>query len=949
MKTLSHSYLIAKRYGILAVVFIALRSADASSPGTITSFAGGGPDHAPATAANVDQPVNAAVDSSGNFYFVTQYGTEHRVFKVSSTGTLTVVAGNGFAGFSGDGQLATLAELNNPRAIALDSSKNIYIADFSNCAIRKVSASTGIISTVAGTAKSCGYSGDAGPAVSAKLNGPTGIAVDGSGNLYVSDYYNQRIRKVSSGGTITTVAGNGTAGFSGDGSAAVSAELYYPQGVAVDGAGNVYIADSSNYRIRKVSSGKISTVAGNGTRGYTGDGGSATNAEIGYVYGISADSSGRVYIADTQNCVIRQVGTSGTITTVAGDNRCGYTGDGGSATSAELNQPYGVAVDSSSHIYIADLYNLRIRKATVGGNISTVAGNGTYTYLGEGIPAEGSSLNNPFGVSTDNSGNVYIADRDNCLVRKVNTSGTISTFAGKAGNCVYSGDGSAATSAGLRYPTKVVADSSGNIYIADEFSCAIRKVAASTGIISTVAGTGVCGYTSDGGLATSAKLNYPMGVAVDGSNNLYIADTYNYRVRKVSASTGNISTIAGNGTAGFGGDGYSGTAAKLYYPTDVALDSAGNIFIADQSNNRVRVLNRSGIINTFAGNGATGFQGDGDYATETSLYNPTQVAVDAAGDVLICDDYNNRIRLVNTSGIIYTLAGTGTYGFFGDGGNAAGAMLANPVGVGVDKSGNIYIGDSRNNRIRQISALPNLTSSVYNITFPEQTLKTASQPQGLLLRAVGSVDITNISISGDFFEADDCPTTLNSASSCDVEVTFDPTNTGTRTGTLTVYTNSVFNPKLTISLSGVGGGLRYTPSSIDFGNQAIGKKSSSQSVVFTNSSTSSITFSSVSTTRTTFAVASNACTGRTCRRRIVYSLSDVYTCCHRCCDGYPRCERLGRHQSPIDLATWNWPVTHALYSAVPVKSKVIGAAAIYSRVQASNAAPSRRSPCFSIR
>jgi sugar lactone lactonase YvrE len=341
-------------------------------------------------------------------------------------------------------------------------------------------------------------------------------------------------------GIINTVAGNGTAGYSGDGGAATSAELYFPQSGAVDTAGNIYIADTWNHRIRKVtaSTAIISTIAGNGTEGYSGDGGAATSAELNAPSGVAVDAAGNIYIADSNNNRIRKVTVStGIITTVAGNGTAGYSGDGGLATNAELNTIYGpgsaVALDAAANIYIADQFNNRIRKVTVStGIITTVAGDGTTGY---------------------------------------------------------SGDGGAATSAELNGPDGVALDATGNIYISDTYNYRVRKVTVSTGHISTVAGDGVNGYSGDGGVATSAAIGEPGHIAMDTAGNIYIPDM-DYRVRKVTVSTGDISTVAGNGTLGFSGDGGPATSAELYFPGGVAVDTAGNIYIADRDNNRIRAV-----------------------------------------------------------------------------------------------------------------------------------------------------------------------------------------------------------------------------------------------------------------------------------------------------------------------------------------------------------------------
>jgi len=283
---------------------------------------------------------------------------------------ITTVAGGGNS--FGDGGTATEAQLRYPSGVAVDSSGNLYIADTGNHRIRKVDTD-GVITTVAGTGSS-GYSGDGGAATEAQLSSPSGVAVDSSGNLYIADSGNNRIRQVDTNGVITTVAGGG---FDGDGGAATSARLSYPSGVAVDSSGNLYIADKGKHRIRKVdTNGVISTVAGDGTTGYSGDFGAAAEAQLDNPSGVAVDSSGNLYIVDTRNNSIRKVDTNGVISTVAGDGTYGYSGDGGAATDAQLYNPSAVAVDSSGNLYIADTNNGRIRKVDTNGVISTVAGGG---------------------------------------------------------------------------------------------------------------------------------------------------------------------------------------------------------------------------------------------------------------------------------------------------------------------------------------------------------------------------------------------------------------------------------------------------------------------------------------------------------------------------------------------------------------------------------------------
>ena len=333
---------------------------------------------------------------------------------------IETVAGNGTRGDGGDGGAAVEAQLNYPRDMAVDGAGNLYFADSSNESIRKVDAA-GVISTVAGDrTRGRGYSGDGGAAVGAQLNSPSGVALDGAGNLYIGDHFNQRIRKVDAAGVISTVAGDGTYGYGGDGGPAVAAQLGNPADVALDGAGNLYIVDGHNNRIRKVdAAGVITTVAGDGTRGFGGDGGPATAAYLDRPYGVALDGAGNLYIGDEGNERIRKVDAAGVITTVAGDGTRGFGGDGGPATAAQLSFPHGVAVDGAGNLYIADMFNQRIRKVDAAGVISTVAGDGTWGYGGDGGAAVAAQLAGPTNVALDDAGNLYIADSGNDRIRRL--------------------------------------------------------------------------------------------------------------------------------------------------------------------------------------------------------------------------------------------------------------------------------------------------------------------------------------------------------------------------------------------------------------------------------------------------------------------------------------------------------------------------------------------------
>ena len=528
--------------------------------------------------------------------------------------------------------------------MAVDAGGNVFISDTNNHRIRIVNPA-GAIATFAGTGVA-GYSGDGGAPVLARLSGPAGLAVAASG-LYIADRDNHRIRRIS-GGTITTAAGTGSAGYNGDNHVPTSAKLDSPSGVAIDGTGKLYIADTGNDRIRRVAaSGDLVTWAGTGTPGFSGDGGVGTSAAIDAPLGIAFDASNTAYFADRDNHRVRRVSSGGTITTFAG--RSHFGGDGGPATAAQLDFPFGVAVDSADNVYIADWGNHRIRKVNGGGIVTTIAGNGSFGNSGDGGPATSAQLSGPIDVAVDGAGNVYIADFTNDRVRKVTPAGTITAFAG-TGTAGFSGDGGPATSAQLNSPTGLEVDDAGNVYVADIGNNRVRRITPG-GTITTVAGSATAGFCGDGGPATSACLNDPIDVAIDDSGNMFIAEYGGHRVRRVAGGT--ISTVAGNGTGVFSGDGGPATSAGLPFPTGVDVDAAGNIFIATAFNagaGRIREVDSGGTISTVAGTGGFGFSGDGGPAILAEMAGPARVALNAAGDFYIADSYNDRIRRVEDLG-----------------------------------------------------------------------------------------------------------------------------------------------------------------------------------------------------------------------------------------------------------------------------------------------------------
>jgi YVTN family beta-propeller protein len=592
----------------------------------------------------------------------------------------------------------------------------------------------GVMGTVHVTTVAGGFVGDKGPAKSAALGAPYSSVLDSTGNLYISDIVN-RIRKVDTLGNITTIAGNGICGYNGENIPANKALVCFPNGLVFDSAGNLVFGDSTS-RIRKIdhSTGKISTIAGDGVFGYSGDGGSALKASIGQPFQITYDSTGNLYFDQVGDCVVRKVDTGGIITTVAGTGTCGYNGDNIPAKTAELNEPRGVVVDSSGNVYIGDTFNHRVRKVDTTGTITTFAGNGSPGFSGDGGLATNAKIGGPRGLTIYN-GSLYISNAGSARVRYVNfSSNIINTFAGSSYG--YDGDNNPLLSSRFTGPVNTIFDPAGNPIFADNFNGRVRQAVG--GIVNTIAG----GYIGDSAKATSAALVLPEALAIDKSGNLYIADEEGNRVRKVSG--GIISTIAGNSINGYSGDGGPGTSAMINEPAGVAIDTLGNVFIADSFNDVIRKLDTTGTITTLsadpnfgyllqmatdssnnvyvADNAACvvwkitpagvdsivagvlntcGYNGDGIAATSAQLNGPYSVTFDSSGNMLIADNGNSRVREVNTSGIISTVAGNGTCGYTGDGGSATSAELC-PNSLAADKSGTVYVADFSSERIRKI-------------------------------------------------------------------------------------------------------------------------------------------------------------------------------------------------------------------------------------------------------
>lgn len=820
-------------------------AAPAQTPPTITQQPA-----AVTVLAGADAAVQVGVSGTGPFRYQ---------WRLNGTNlpNLFLVAGSGVTGFAGDGGTATNAQFYLPTGLAADTAGNLIITDTENHAIRRVDAH-GIITTVAGDGSAgFGYAGDGGSATNARLNRPQGPATDGTGNLFFADSNNGVIRRVDNAGIITTVAGNYDLGpgYAGDGAAATNARMRLPMAVLADGPGNLLIADWGNNVIRRVdTNGIITTLAGNGNSGYSGDGGMATNASLANPGGLAWDLAGNLIFADVANNRVRKVDTNGVITTVAGNGAPGFAGDGGPATEAALNFPTQVAVNADGDLFIADANNHRIRRVDAGGIITTVAGTGLPGYLGDGGAATNAQFRQPTGLALNGEGDLFIADTGNARIRELIAFGPrlVVPAAGWANaggyDVVVTGPGGSVTSAvaavevltapffvtppgdvavAVGGPASLAVNAAGtlplsyawyykgtnllqsgpnpsldfadvrladagpytvvitNLYgsvtsgvinlavgipphiaglsgartVAAGTDVALGVTVAGTGpfsfqwqlngtnlpddLITTVAGYGTPGYSGDGGAATLASLKQPKDVAIAPDGSIYVADTGNGRVRQVDAhglissvvlpaqlnaptgvavdSAGNlftadnvisrlfrrsalgvVTTETGTGTSGYSGDGGAATNARLAAPQRVVVDATGNVFFSDSGNNRVRRVDTGGTITTVAGNGDFGDFGDGGAATNASLRSPAGLSLDAAGNLFIADSFNNLIRKVDTNGIITTVAGTLTGGVSGDGIQATNASLNRPLGVAVDVAGNLFIADTQNSLIRRV-------------------------------------------------------------------------------------------------------------------------------------------------------------------------------------------------------------------------------------------------------
>lgn len=596
--------------------------------------------------------------------------------------TLELLAGDLGGPGNVDGTGAA-ARFNDPAAVAVDAAGNAYIADRANQLIRKVTPA-GEVTTVAGAPGLAGFADGVGAA--ARFRDPAGVAVDAAGNLYVADQGNHTIRKIMAGGAVTTLAG--LAGrFGTDDGTGAAARFRSPAGLAVDRAGNVFVADTSNQTIRKITAaGEVTTAAGIPGMGGSLDGTTAT-ASFRRPSAIAVDRAGNLFVVDHDNETIREIAIDGKVTTVAGTpGDLGHADGVGPA--AQFAFPSGIAVDDAGALYVADNANNTIRKI-VGRTVTTLAGRALERGSDDGAMARFAS---PAGIAVDAAGVVYVVDGTQAL--RTIAAGVVATRAG-ARSHLGSADGVGAA-ARFDVPIGVAADRAGTVYVADSINNTVRKVTPD-GTVTTLAGS-AHQQGSDDGTGAAARFDALSGIAVDALGNAYVNDLLDNTIRKITPA-GVVTTFAGLAGQRGSTDG-PGAAARFDGPLGVAVDGARNVYVADGLNHTIRKITPDGVVSTLAG--TAGMRGDADGTGAAARFStPIGLCVDGAGNVYIADTDNHAVRKITSAGVVTTLAGGPTIGS-SDGVGAA-ARFNFPVGVAVDPTGNVYVADTLNNNLRKIA------------------------------------------------------------------------------------------------------------------------------------------------------------------------------------------------------------------------------------------------------
>jgi len=714
MKSILRPALRGLRPGLVGVLLsTTLASTRAQAPAPVYVFShlagsigGPGSTDGIGPAARFNSPASAAVDGAGNVYVADT--KNHTIRRITAGGVVTTMAGTAGIAGSADG-IGSAARFKIPHGVAVDSTGTVYVTDTGNFTVRKITPG-GVVTTLAGTAGHRGLIDGTGSA--AEFDDAQGIAVDNAGNVYVAEVAYNTIRRITPGGVVTTLAAGAGFGSGSEDGTGPAAQFDHPIGLAVDGAGTVYVADSWNQTIRKISAGGVvTTLAGLAIPqpdiepglGSAGLGGSADGtgpaARFNGPTGMAADNAGNVYVTDLWNNTIRKITPGGAVTTLGGTADFPPGSADGTGPAARFSHPNGIAVDATGSVYVADTDNHTIRKITPDGVVSTLAGMANLSGRADGI-GQAARFNAPRSVAVDSAGNVYVADTINCAIRKITPAGVATTLAGAADG---SADGTG-LAAQFFFPQGAAVDSTGTVYVADTGNNTIRKITPG-GVVTTLAGTpGVGTYPVDG-TGPAARFDQPFALAVDGAGTVYVADTRNNMIRKITPA-GVVTTLAGtaaNSTYGGSADG-TGPAAQFEAPCGIAVDSAGMVYVADALNSTIRKITPEGVVTTLAG--TAGARGSADGTGAAARFNtPRGVAVDGTGNVYVSDqgdfyDASQTIRKITPEGVVTTLGGIAGVAGSEDGIGPA-ARFNSPDGVAVDGAGTLYVADSDNNAVRK--------------------------------------------------------------------------------------------------------------------------------------------------------------------------------------------------------------------------------------------------------